>query len=115
MNPTVTHRDHARYSRSELIRKLKSKLKHRCVNAYLFGSYARGEANADSDVDLIVVAASERSFVDRIRDFVDVVDEFAPADIIIFTPQEFSRLRKRPSPLLRRARTEWIELFKVNR
>ena len=36
--------------------------KYGIKNAYLFGSYAKGEANSDSDVDLIVDKGDVHSF-----------------------------------------------------
>jgi predicted nucleotidyltransferase len=57
----------------------------------LFGSVARGEATADSDVDLVVLAApgwdgrSELEDVVRARLGND-------CDVLVFTPEQFSRL-----------------------
>lgn len=69
---------------------------HKVDAAYLFGSHARGDADALSDVDLIVVAPSTRPFVDRFRDYRDVWFA-APTgvDLLVYTPEEFSRHRKR--------------------
>lgn len=107
----MSRRRFAKYSKTELIRKLRSKLRNRCVKAYLFGSYARGEAHAESDVDLIVVADTSLHFFDRIRDYVDVVYDFAPTDLIIYTPDEFRKLKRVPNALIRHARREWVSLF----
>ncbi len=56
----------------------------------LFGSYAYGQPNADSDVDLLVVmpAADEVSQAIRIR---DVVRAPFPMDLIVRTPQRLER------------------------
>jgi predicted nucleotidyltransferase len=68
---------------------------HGAQAAYLFGSHARGEAAPDSDIDLIVVAASHRPFVDRFLDFRDVwLGAPAAVDMLIYTPEEFSRQRR---------------------
>jgi predicted nucleotidyltransferase len=42
-------------SRDEITRQVVKMLKDREAKVYLFGSYARGEARASSDVDLLVV------------------------------------------------------------
>lgn len=38
--------------------------KYGVTQAYIFGSYARGEATADSDLDLLVEMDSNRSYLD---------------------------------------------------
>lgn len=97
-------------SRAQLVSKLKKRLPSNVLEAYLFGSYARDEASADSDVDLIVVAESTRSFPDRFRDFVDLGEGLPPVDLLIYTHAEWQKLCTQPSPLLRVAMTEWIAL-----
>lgn len=62
--------------------------------AYLFGSWATGEADEMSDVDLIVVAPSERPFVDRFRDFPEALNAPTGVDLLVYTPDEFSRQRR---------------------
>jgi hypothetical protein len=38
--------------------------KHGVVKAYVFGSYARGEATSKSDLDILVELAPERNYLD---------------------------------------------------
>jgi hypothetical protein len=97
-------------SRAQLAAKLQRRLGANVREAYLFGSYARDQASADSDVDLILVAESARSFPDRFRDFVGLGEGLPPLDLLIYTPAEWRRLRAQPSPLLRVAMAEWIAL-----
>lgn len=58
--------------------------------AYLLGSWGRGYADASSDIDLIVVASSQRPFVERFRDYPELWQQ-APTgiDLLIYTPEEF--------------------------
>jgi len=76
--------------------RLPRRLKRRGVEAaYLFGSRAHGNADPESDIDLIVVAASERPFVDRFRDFPELwLGAPAAVDLLIYTPEEFARQRR---------------------
>ena len=68
---------------------------HGVVAAYLFGSYARDEADAHSDVDLMIVAPSARPFVDRFRDYRDVwLGAPTGVDLLIYTPDEFAEQRR---------------------
>jgi predicted nucleotidyltransferase len=62
--------------------------------AYVFGSWAREEADDQSDLDLIVVADSSRPFVDRFRDFPELLRGPSPLDLIVYTPAEFARERR---------------------
>lgn len=98
-------------SRAQLVAKLQRRLQGHAREAYLFGSYARDEALADSDIDLIIVAESTRSFPDRFREFAALGDGLPPMDLLIYTPAEWRRLRAQPSSLLRVAMAEWIALL----
>ena len=47
--------------------------KHKIEDVYLFGSYARGEANSDSDVDLYCSSGDIRTLYDEV-DFTDELE-----------------------------------------
>ncbi|MQA89199.1 MAG: nucleotidyltransferase domain-containing protein [Gemmatimonas sp.] len=69
--------------------------------AYLFGSHARGDADAHSDIDVIVVAPSERSPVDRFRDYLPaIVSAGVGVDLFVYTPEEFAALHEEERPFL---------------
>ena len=69
--------------------------------AWIFGSHARGTAGADSDVDVIVVAPTDRPFVDRFRDYLPaIVDAETGVDLLIYTPEEFARMQTEGRPFL---------------
>jgi hypothetical protein len=78
--------------------------------AVLFGSYARGDADLLSDVDLIIVCRTSRPFVERFRAFVDVLDAFPGADLLVYTPEEYAALRSTRG-FLERAEQEGVELY----
>ena len=59
----------------------------------LFGSRARGEADAYSDYDILVLKRTDRPFLDRLRDMVPYLRQITrPADIVVYTPEEFERM-----------------------
>ena len=62
----------------------------------LFGSFAYGTPDLDSDVDLLVVMDSQEPMTQRIRRVADVAKvRFLPMDIIVRTPAEMDeRLAK---------------------
>ncbi|MBR0480364.1 nucleotidyltransferase domain-containing protein [Candidatus Saccharibacteria bacterium] len=58
--------------------------KYGIKNAYLFGSYARGEANEDSDVDVIIDAGKIRSYLGLSGFRVELVNELGK-DVDVLT------------------------------
>ena len=72
--------------------------------AYLFGSRARGDAAPESDIDVIVVAPSDRPFVDRFHDYMPALLAAEGAvDLFVYTPEEFERLKAEERPFLMHA------------
>ncbi|MFQ5882543.1 MAG: nucleotidyltransferase domain-containing protein [Candidatus Methylomirabilales bacterium] len=78
----------------------------------LFGSHARGDAGADSDVDLLVVipvAGSKRAKQLEIR---LALHEFGiGTDVIVTTPEEFSWRKEVPGTIERPAAREGKILY----
>lgn len=59
----------------------------------LFGSFARGDINEGSDVDILVVADFKEPFLDRVRILLDLNDGMGlPVEPIGYTPEEFQRM-----------------------
>jgi len=107
-SPNVLWPEPPPLSRAGLVALLRRRLPAHVREAYLFGSYARGSATADSDIDLILVALSGRPFPDRFREFPELDDGLPPIDLLIYTPIEWQRLLAHPTPLLRTAMDEWV-------
>jgi predicted nucleotidyltransferase len=62
------------------------------VRGYVYGSVARGEEDAESDVDLVLVRRTGAAFFDRIREVMDLVRDLGPLDLLIYTPEELDEL-----------------------
>lgn len=80
----------------------------------VFGSLARGEAGPDSDIDLLVVlpfVGSRRALAGKILRALARFD--APKDVIVVTPEEFSRLRDCAGSLVYPAVREGKVLYAV--
>ena len=70
--------------------------KFRTEKIILFGSYAKGVPDRDSDLDLLVVMDSKEPMSQRIRRVTEVAKvRFLPMDIVVRTPAEIDeRLAK---------------------
>lgn len=59
-------------------------------SAWLFGSYARGEAREDSDVDILLIMESDLPRPKRAALAYRALRSWkVPKDILVYTPQEF--------------------------
>lgn len=78
----------------------------------LFGSHARGEAEPDSDVDLLVVMPVEGSKRRKATEIDGALaDRTIPVDLIVVTPEEFERARHQIGSVLRPAALEGLVLY----
>jgi uncharacterized protein len=69
--------------------------------AYVFGSWARGEADARSDLDVLIVAPSRRPAVERFKDYLPaILAAPRPVELFVYTPEEFERMRAEERPFL---------------
>ena len=80
----------------EIIRRLTEELAPQKI--ILFGSYAKGQAHEDSDIDLLIIADMPEPFfkrLTRVRKAVSGTHPGIPIDPIVLTPLELeARLRK---------------------
>lgn len=63
--------------------------------ALVFGSYARGTADAASDLDLLIVCETDLPFVERFRLFPEILDAFPGVELVVYTPGELEEMRSR--------------------
>lgn len=82
----------------EVVQYLRTALQGRVREGYLFGSFARREIHPDSDIDLILVAETTLPFPERGLPFSDLRDRLPSLEILVYTPEEFTRLTRDPSP-----------------
>ena len=80
----------------------------------VFGSYARGEARADSYVDVLVVVADPMPFPEkgRIASVLrrNLAEKRIDADIVIHSEKEVDRYKDLPGSIIRNALREGIAL-----
>src|SRR5262245_15013758 len=100
-----------KFGRRQLVRELTAVLKGRVHQAYVFGSYATNTATSSSDLDLLLIAESRRTFFERFRDFTDIVERFAPIDMIVYTPAEWEAILRARRQFWLNAKRTWIPLL----
>jgi predicted nucleotidyltransferase len=62
---------------------------------YLFGSWASEEHDDKSDVDLVVIKNTDRTFFDRLHEVSLLLPaEVGGVEVLVYTPQEFEVMRK---------------------
>jgi predicted nucleotidyltransferase len=92
---------------SDLANKLQQVLrgleKYDAEKAILFGSCARGDADAYSDIDLIVIKRTDKRFLDRLADIITLIEPDFALDVLVYTPEEFERMLAEDNPLLTNA------------
>jgi predicted nucleotidyltransferase len=60
---------------------------------YVFGSWARGESDELSDVDLVVIKDTDVPFLQRLREVARLLPpETGGVDLLVYTPAEFSQM-----------------------
>jgi predicted nucleotidyltransferase len=83
------------------------------LRAVAFGSVARGEADEWSDLDLLIVARTDRPFLERYRDFAGLYDVWPRLDLLVYTPEELARMQAEENPLVTRALAEGVVLHEA--
>jgi len=72
----------------------------------LFGSFARGDINEGSDVDLIVIADWKESFLERIKILLELNKFEIPLEPLGYTEEEFEKLIKEGNSFILRVLNE---------
>jgi len=81
---------------SEQLRKISQRLKkeYHAEKVILFGSYAKGEATMDSDVDILVIAPTKERFFERmatVRGLIRDLRNGLPIAPIVLTAEEVEK------------------------
>ena len=82
---------------------------HRII---LFGSYARGRRDLFTDLDIMVIMDSDLDFVERCAALAARVKASGPLDLLVYTPEEFDRIKERP--FFRKALSESQVIYERN-
>jgi len=66
----------------------------------LFGSFATGDINEGSDIDILVVADFKEDFLDRIGTLMNLNTFKIPIEPVGYTPEEFNQMKNRKNPFI---------------
>ncbi len=80
------------------------------IRAILFGSFARGEADAVSDVDLVLVEATDAPLTARGLRHLALFRMGFALDLLIYTPEEFDRMKREGRPFIETICREGVEI-----
>ena len=66
----------------------------------LFGSFASGAINEGSDIDIVVIADFQVSFLDRIKLLLDLNRSQLPIEPIGYTAKELEKMKQTGNPFI---------------
>lgn len=85
---------HRELLQSELSRMVDELREIGATRLIVFGSTASGKTNLFSDLDIIVVMPSDEPFVERSASLYQTLNPKVDADILAYTPEEFSKMEE---------------------
>lgn len=95
----------------ELARIVERLVSYGIERVVLYGSYARGDFHADSDVDLFIVKDTDERFIDRIASVLAVTGAKIPVEPVVYTRAELEQMRARRSGLLAEVERDGTVLY----
>ncbi len=97
----------------ELARVVESLHRYQPQQVILFGSFARGDYHALSDMDLLIVKETETPFIERIGQVLALFDwhDALPIEPLVYTPDELAHMRQVGNPFIERVLVEGIVIY----
>jgi predicted nucleotidyltransferase len=80
----------------------------------IFGSVVRGDADEQSDVDVVVIKQTDKRFLDRLLDVAKLLDnDLGKVDVFVYTSDEFEEMRRQENPFIEKIVTEGRVIYPV--
>jgi len=91
----LTDKDRQKTLQTELSRVLSILIhEYKAEQVYLYGSLAHGTVTQWSDLDLVVIKGTNKSFCDRVAEILAMLKPRVGMDILVYTPGEWETLCK---------------------
>jgi predicted nucleotidyltransferase len=81
------------------------------LRVILFGSWARGDEDEHSDLDLVIIKETQERFLDRLARVYDLVKPTFAMDVLVYTPQEFAKMQERENPFIEMVMKEGVVIY----
>jgi len=82
------------------------------IRIYLFGSWASGEADELSDIDLVIIKRTTSPFFDRLREVAKLLPSDSGAvDLLVYTPEEFASMKANGNAFAEMVDAEGVILY----
>lgn len=93
-----------------------------CIKRYnpekiiIFGSYVRGEADEDSDLDFVVIKKTRKRFIRRLIEVAKLIDnDLGKVDAFVYNPEEFQEMVDRENPFIKQVLKEGKVLYEKSK
>lgn len=96
---------------AELARLVDMLRPYRPQRIILHGSLARGDWNRASDIDLIIIKDTNRPFIKRIGDVIELCHTDFTVEPLVYTPAEFASMLATGNSFLEKALREGKDLY----
>ena len=77
----------------------------------LFGSWARGDEDEYSDLDLVIIKETQERFLDRLKRVYELVKPTFAMDVLVYTPQEFAEMQERNNYFIEMVLKEGVVIY----
>jgi len=77
------------------IKRVVSELSGQVEKISIFGSYPKRGPDLFTDLDILVIMKTSKSFLERTKEIYSLLALPVDADILCYTPEEFERIRER--------------------
>lgn len=80
----------------------------------IFGSYARGDADEQSDLGLVGIKQTEKRFLERLIEVAGFLDnDLGKVDVFVYTRKEFEEMKNKGNPFIERVIKEGRVIYKA--
>ncbi len=80
----------------------------------LFGSYARGDADEYSDLDVVIIKNTEKRFLERLVEVAKYLDnDLGKVDVFVYTGEEFEEMQRKENPFIEKVLAEGRVIYQA--